>query len=82
MNHWSKACEILYVDHKFIYIFCINHFLYIKVTCMVMVTNFEVMPGKFNIVKICTSGNYAQKWMINCVIINLYIFSAGPTNVN
>jgi hypothetical protein len=37
---------------------------------MVMVQNFDIITDKFNAVKIYTSGNYAQKWILNFIIIN------------
>jgi hypothetical protein len=32
---------------------------------MATVENFGDTSGKFNIARICTSGNYAQIWIIN-----------------
>jgi hypothetical protein len=40
-----------------------KHFYMLKVTNMATVRNFEVIAGNFNLIRICSSENYAQKWM-------------------
>jgi len=37
---------------------------------MEMVQNFKVLHEKFNVLEICNSGNYTQKWIFNCIDIN------------
>jgi hypothetical protein len=32
---------------------------------MATVRNFEIMLGKFNLDRVCTTENYAQKWIAN-----------------
>jgi len=34
----------------------------LAITNMATVQNFEVISDKFNLVGICTTGNYVQKW--------------------
>jgi len=41
-----------------------------------MVESFQVISDKFTIKKIYTNGNYAHKWIINCVSINLQFLLA------
>lgn len=42
-----------------------NHFYMLPITNMWTVRMSEVMLDKFNIVKTCTSENYAQNWTEN-----------------
>jgi hypothetical protein len=43
----------------------------VTVTNVVMMRNFDVMSVKFNVVGICTSGNYMQNELLNYIIITL-----------
>jgi len=46
------------IEHKHAYIFCIKYCLDVNNTNMMMVQNFEIIPDKFNVVKIMN---------INCI---------------
>jgi len=45
-------------DHYHTYKFGMKHFYMLKITNVATVRHFEVLSDKFNVVDICTNGNY------------------------
>jgi hypothetical protein len=50
-------------DHYYAYKYYIEHFRLLAFTNMATVQNFEVISHKFNVLGICTNGNYVQKYI-------------------
>jgi len=62
MNRYSQICEIIYGDIINVRRSSVFSKLYmLQITNMVAMRNSEILFGKFNVVGIYTSGNYAQK---------------------
>jgi hypothetical protein len=63
MNHGARDVILcVEIDYEPTSNFCIVNFHVLAITNMVAVQNFEVISDKFNVVGICTSEDYVQKW--------------------
>jgi hypothetical protein len=52
------------------------------ITNLVMLQEFEVLSGKFNVVGICTSETHKQEWNINYIIFNSSFWRCSGTCCN
>jgi hypothetical protein len=71
---WPVSSGMSELQSKPIYKFlCMNHLLdhTLTITNMATVRSFKVIPDKFNVVCICTSGNYTHKRITK---FNIYIY--------
>jgi len=47
--------------HELVCKLCMDTFCQLKVTNMMAMQNFEVPPGNWEVLEVCTSGNYALR---------------------
>jgi hypothetical protein len=67
MNHWSQKCQIFY---DIIILDILKTFVCHTITNMVTPQYSEVISNECNIMRICTSRNWTNKWIINCTSIS------------
>jgi hypothetical protein len=53
------------IDYQSTYKFIVNYIYVLTMVTVAMEQNFEVVLRAFNVVRICITGNYAQKWIID-----------------